>query len=163
MKTAWDHRNTCKQDENCLESFGRRRWRRRMRKREKCQSGTAGKTHSEGPWVLHCSLVVSFIKIWVGFPSSLSVAVVVSDQLLSGAAWEKVGGRERESGKQKKYILVGCGNQILSWTSISSVSVCLSLFGRLSLRCLALSASVPLAANFDLPSMATAAAICVYM
>lgn len=37
-------------------------------------------------------------------------------------------GRERESGKTEKYILVGCGNQILSWTSISSVSVCLSLF-----------------------------------
>lgn len=73
--------------------------------------------------------------------------------------------RER-AGKQKKYILVGCGNQILSWTSISSVSVFLFVcpfFGRLSLRCLALSASVPLAANFDLPSMATAAAICAYM
>lgn len=102
--------------------------RRRMRKREKCQSGTAGKTHSEGPWVLHCSLVVSYIKIWVGFPFFTLCCCYFWPAAVEWATRDKTRVGERESGKTEKYILVGCGNQILSWTSISSVSVCLSLF-----------------------------------
>lgn len=102
--------------------------RRRMRKREKCQSGTAGKTHSEGPWVLHCSLVVSYIKIWVGFPFFTVCCCYFRPAAVEWATRDKTRVGGRENGKTEKYILVGCGNQILSWTSISSVSVCLSLF-----------------------------------
>lgn len=137
--------------------------RRRMRKREKCQSGTAGKTHSEGPWVLHCSLVVSYIKIWVGFPFFTLCCCCFWPAAVEWATRDKTRVGERERKNRKIYFswLWKSNSQL----DFNFVCVCLSVpfFGRLSLRCLALSASVPLAANFDLPSMATAAAICAYM
>lgn len=69
---------------------------------------------------LGSSLVVSYIKIWVGFPY---FNVYCCCFWPAAAKWATKHGR-RETQNRKKYILVGCGNQILGWTSISSVFVC---------------------------------------
>lgn len=70
---------------------------------------------------LGSSLVVCYIKIWVGFPF---FTVYCCCLWPAAAEWATKHGRTEREKNRKKYILVGCGNQILGWTSISSVFVC---------------------------------------
>lgn len=136
---------------------GRRR-RRRMRKWEKCQSGTAGKTHSEGPWVLHLLFVI--LKFELVFLSSLFI-VVAFDQLLPSGRQNTGEQREREKQKKIYFSWLWKSNSRLDF---NFVCVCLSFFSGDChcgvWRCQLRFRWLP---TFDLPSMATAAAICVYM